>query len=127
MTIAYWCILIAGLMPAMTVAIAKGGRKDFDNAEPRRWLEKQEGFRGRADAAHRNHFEAFPFFAAGVLVAQMCDAPQHLIDTLAIVFIALRVIYTILYLTNRASLRTVSWALSIFAVVGQFVVSAMYS
>lgn len=61
MTIAYWCVLVAGLMAPFTVAIAKWGRRDFDNSEPRAWLDKQSGLRRRADFAHRNHFEAFPF------------------------------------------------------------------
>lgn len=58
MTLSYWCILIAGLMPVLTIAVAKYGRRDFDNAEPRAWLDKQTGVRRRADYAHRNHFEA---------------------------------------------------------------------
>lgn len=82
---------------------------------------------GACRCGGRNHFKAFPFFAAGVLVAQMYEAPQHLVDTLAIIFIALRVIYTILRFTNRASLRSVAWALSIPAVVGRFAVTAIYS
>jgi len=126
MTIAYWCILIAGLLPTITVGIAKGGSKDFDNANPRRWLEKQDGMRARADAAHRNHFEAFPFFAAGVLVAQWCEAPQHMIDLLAVTFIAVRIAYTFMYLTDRATLRTISWMLGMLTVIGQFIVAAMY-
>ena len=40
MTLSYWCILIAGLMPVFTIAVAKYGRRDFDNAEPRAWLDK---------------------------------------------------------------------------------------
>lgn len=124
MTIAYWCVLIAGLLPVLTVAIAKGGKKDFDNAQPRRWLEQQDGIRARADAAHRNHFEAFPFFAAGVLIAHQCDAPQHLVDQLAMVFIALRIVYTVMYLTDRATFRTIFWALGMLTVIGQFILSA---
>ena len=58
MNLSYWCVLIAGILPAATVAIAKWGKRDFDNSEPRRWLEQQEGLRRRADSAHRNHFEA---------------------------------------------------------------------
>ncbi len=71
----------------LTVAIAKaGGRGGFDNHDPRGWLEKQSGRARRADLAHRNHFEAFPFFAAGVLIATHMSAPQARIDELAMVF-----------------------------------------
>ena len=57
MQLAYWCILIAGVMPVCTVAFSKAGVRDYDNAEPRAWLERQQGARRRADYAHRNHFE----------------------------------------------------------------------
>lgn len=125
MNLSYWCVLVAGIMPAATVGIAKwSGRRDYDNAEPRRWLEKQSGVPRRADSAHRNHFEAFPFFAAGVLVAQQLHAPQDSIDMLAIAFIASRIAYTGLYLTDRATLRTVSWLIGYLAVIGLFVIAA---
>lgn len=127
MTLAYWCILIAGVLPAATVAIAKFGAHDFDNAEPRDWLARQQGFRRRADVAHRNHFEAFPFFAAGVLVAQLCQVPQTRIDMLAGTFIVLRLIYTALYLGNRATLRSLCWALAYLCVIAFFVLSGLQS
>lgn len=119
MAIAYWCILLAGLMPIFTVAIAKFG-KGYDNRDPRRWLEKQEGYRRRADAAHRNHFEAFPFFAAGVLVAQQLQVVQNSIDMVALIFIASRIIYTFFYLTNRAALRSLAWFVALFSVITLF-------
>lgn len=122
---AYWCILIAGVMPAATVAIAKWGRRDFDNSEPRRWLEQQTGLRRRADAAHRNHFEAFPFFAAGVLTAQQIGAPQNTIDMLATAFVALRIVYTLLYLADKPTLRSISWTVGYAAVIALFVVAAL--
>lgn len=124
MNISYWCVLAAGVMPAATVAIAKWGKRDFDNSEPRRWLEKQDGVRRRADAAHRNHFEALPFFAAGVLVAQQLNAPQNAINTLALVFIASRIVYTGLYLSDRATPRSVSWVIGYLAVIGLFLIAA---
>lgn len=120
MSLAYWCVLIAGILPAATVAIAKWGKRDFDNSSPRQWLDQQEGFRRRADSAHRNHFEAFPFFAAGVLVAHQLQAPQESIDALAVAFIAARVIYTILYLTDRSTLRSICWVIGYLTVIGLF-------
>lgn len=124
MSIAYWCLLIAGILPVATVAVAKWGARDFDNTEPRRWLEKQDGLRRRADAAHRNHFEAFPFFAAGILVAEQLAAAQGTIDALAIAYIVMRIIYTGLYLSNKATLRSVSWFISYLIVIALFCVAA---
>ena len=120
MTLSYWCILIAGLMPVLTIAVAKYGRRDFDNAEPRAWLDKQTGVRRRADYAHRNHFEAFPFFAAAVLVAQQVGAPQGQIDIAALVFITARILYTALYLSDKPSARS---AVSSIGIRTRFLVS----
>mgnify|MGYP006164011713 CR=1 FL=1 len=84
MTTAYWCVLAAALMPYVAVSIAKSGGERFDNSNPRLWLEKQQGFRARANAAQANSFEAFPFFAAAVIVAHLTQAPQDRIDALAV-------------------------------------------
>ena len=116
MSIAFWCVLVAGLLPLATVGIAKS-KRGYDNNSPRAWLEKQEGFRRRADFAHRNHFEAFPFFAAGVIIAQQMQVAQHTVDTLAITFIVARIAYTVLYLVDRASLRSVAWFVGFSSVV----------
>jgi uncharacterized MAPEG superfamily protein len=121
MPIAFWCVLVAGLMPVLTVAIAKASsRGAYDNHDPRAWLERQSGRARRADMAHRNHFEAFPFFAAAVLTASHLAAPQARIDELAMAFIAIRVLYTICYLTDRATLRTLCWTIGQLTVVGIF-------
>lgn len=124
MPIAYWCLLIAGILPVATVAIAKWGARDFDNKEPRRWLEKQTGFRQRADAAHRNHFEAFPFFAVGILVAEQLAVSQSTVDALAIAYIVIRIIYTALYLIDKATLRSISWLMSYVIVIALFFIAA---
>ncbi|WP_044529320.1 MAPEG family protein [Herbaspirillum sp. B65] len=124
MTLADWCILIAGLMPVLTIAVAKYGRRDFDNAEPRAWLDQQTGLRRRADYAHRNHFEAFPFFAAAVLVAQQVGAPQEQIDIAALVFIVARIFYTALYLTDKPSARSAVWIVGYLSVIALFVIAA---
>ncbi len=88
MTTAYWCVLAAALMPYVAVSIAKSGGERFDNSNPRLWLERQQGFRARANAAQANSFEAFPFFAAAVIVAHLTQAPQDRIDALAVMFVA---------------------------------------
>jgi uncharacterized MAPEG superfamily protein len=124
MNLSYWCILIAGILPVVTVAVAKWGRRDFDNAEPRQWMEKLQGLRRRADNAHRNHFEAFPFFAAGVLVAQQLNADQDSINMLAVTFIAARIVYTLLYLANRPTMRSITWVIGYIAVIGLFLLPA---
>jgi uncharacterized MAPEG superfamily protein len=125
MTFAYWCVLVAGVLPIFTISVAKWGRHDFDNAEPRAWLDQQQGLRRRADYAHRNHFEALPLFAAAVIIASLTHAPQNRINLLAGLFIVARVAYTGFYLGNQASLRSLSFLVGFACVLGLFGVAAM--
>ena len=123
MTLAYWCVLIAGVMPLLTIAVAKLQR-GYDNNNPRAWLDQQQGMRRRADYAHRNHFEAFPFFAAAVIVAQQLSAPQTSIDTMAAAFIVARVVYTLSYLADRPNLRSAAFLIGYGLVLGLFFLAA---
>ena len=120
MTISYTCVLIAALLPYITVALAKM-QPGFDNNAPRPWLENLTGWRRRAYWAHQNGFEAFPPFAAGVIIAQLAQVPQGRIDMLAITFIVARVAYVAAYLVDAAVLRSVVWFLGTLCVVGLFV------
>jgi uncharacterized MAPEG superfamily protein len=126
MSIAYWCILIAGLMPVLTVGIAKFGKgsRGYDNNNPRDWLATRVGRAKRAHAAHLNSFEAFPLFAAGVLVASAMSAPAHLINALAVAFVVLRVVYTWCYLQDHANLRSLVWVLALVCNIALFFVAA---
>lgn len=122
MTLALWCIVIAALLPYAAALIAKTD-KSFNNAEPRVWLAKQTGYRQRANAAQNNSFEAFPFFAAGVIVAQYLQAPQSRINLLAMIFIAARILYLAMYVGNRPTLRSTCWAIGYGSVIGLFIIS----
>lgn len=123
MTIAYWCILAAALLPYFTVAPAKM-RRDFDNRAPRAWEERLEGWRARLYWAHLNGFEAFAPFAAAVLVAHLAQAPQGRVDALAVTFVAARVVYGVCYFADLATLRSIVWGIGALCVVGLFVVAA---
>lgn len=117
MTVALWCVLFGGLLPIFCAGIAKAGAGDFDNAKPREWLDRLEGWRKRADAAQRNGFEAFPLFAVAVLVAQTQGVPQSKIDWLAIVWVVCRAGYVAAYLANRALLRSFLFACAFSATI----------
>src|SRR4029079_17765548 len=98
MTIAIWCVLIAGLLPYVAAALAKTGG-NFDNANPRDWLAKQEGMRRRANAAQLNSFETFSLFAITVIIAMTVKhANQHDVDMWAMGFVAARTAYLGFYL-----------------------------
>jgi uncharacterized MAPEG superfamily protein len=122
MHFAYWMILVAAFLPGATMGMAKGAAgKKYDNARPRAWAENLEGWMRRADWAQRNHFEAFPAFAAAVIVAELTQVPQARIDLLAGLFIAVRLVYTGLYLANQASLRTLVWLVGAGIIIALFV------
>ncbi len=112
------------MLPYLTVAVAKY-RADYDNAAPRAQLAAADGFRLRAYWAHLNHFEAFPPFAAGVVIAHLAGAAQGRIDALAVAFVLLRVAYTALYIADRPTARSLVWIAALACIVALFVVAAL--
>jgi uncharacterized MAPEG superfamily protein len=124
MTTALWCVLAAGILPYLATSIAKAGGERYDNRDPRLWLDRQQGFRRRADNAQRNGFEAFPFFAAAVIVAHLVGASQERIDALALIIIAARAVYTLCYLADWHWARSVTWLIGWVATVAIFVTGA---
>ena len=120
MTIAYYCVLIMGLMPYLATGIAKKGFKGYDNSQPREWLAQQTGFRARANAAQANLFESLPFFFAAVIIASVAHAPQDRIDTLAMGFVITRIAYLICYVANWPATRSIMWLFGIACVITLF-------
>jgi uncharacterized MAPEG superfamily protein len=120
MTIAYYCVLVMGLLPIVAAGIAKKGFDNYDNAQPREWLAKQTGFRARANAAQANLFESLPFFFAAVIIASISHAPQHRIDMLAVAFVLARIAYLVCYVANWPATRTIVWSIGIACVVALF-------
>jgi uncharacterized MAPEG superfamily protein len=125
MLISYGAVLVAGIMPVVCAGIAKSGFKGYDNSDPRAWLASQSGFRARANAAQANCFEAFPFFAAGVILALLTGVDPTTVDALALFFIAARVAYVFFYVTDKATWRTMVWSVAYIAVVALFVLAML--
>jgi uncharacterized MAPEG superfamily protein len=110
MATAYWCILVAALLPYVWVAVAKTAAPNYNNKDPRTWVARQDSYRVRnANSAHLNAFEAFPAFATGVLMAQVAGVDPHRIGVLAMVFVGLRVLHGIFYLSGVHVLRSLAW------------------
>lgn len=128
MTVALWCILIALVLPPLCALIAKVSSGRFGlgaNHDPRAFLDKLEGLPRRAHAAQLNSFEAFPAFAAAVLVADIVgNAEQVTQDVLAVMYITSRLLYIICYLADWAALRSLVWFAGLALIVSFFVVSA---
>lgn len=124
MTIAFWCVLVAGLLPYVSTIAAKIGGERFDNRNPRDWLASQSGFRRRANAAQLNGFEAFPLFAAGVVIAHLAGAAPSRVDQLAIGFLVARALYTLFYFADMALLRSLAWSAGIACSAALFFIAA---
>ena len=127
MAIAYWCILIAALLPYVWVFVAKTSGERYNNRNPRAWVAKQEGNYKvqRANAAHLNGFEAFPAFVAGVLMAQLAGVPANLVTSLAIGFVVARVLHGVFYLADLHTLRSLIWLVGMLCAVALIVLAAL--
>ncbi|HFB6384347.1 TPA: MAPEG family protein [Neisseria gonorrhoeae] len=127
MTFAYWCILIACLLPLFCAAYAKkaGGFRFKDNHNPRGFLAHTQGAAARAHAAQQNGFEAFAPFVAAVLTAHATgNAGQATVNTLAGLFILFRLAFIWCYIADKAALRSLMWAGGFACTVGLFVAAA---
>ncbi len=121
MSWAYLSILAAGVMPVVCAVIAKAGAKRYDNHDGRAWLARQTGFRARANAAQSNCFEAFPFFAVGVVLALLAGVDHARIDALSVTFVLARIAYIGCYLADKATLRSIVWAVGYICVIALYV------
>lgn len=124
MTIAYWCVLAAIILPLPFSWVAKSSKRGFDNAKPREWLTNLDGVGERANWAQMNTFEAIPGFMAAVIIAHLAGANQYWIDLLAVNFIGLRLAYGYLYIANQPTLRSLAWVAALACIIGLFVISA---
>jgi uncharacterized MAPEG superfamily protein len=114
------CLLIAVLLPyfikvAVVGAIKKTGA--YDNHHPRIQQATLEGCGARALAAHKNSFESLIVFSTAVITAIATHHVGTLVQSLAIVYVLSRIIYTIFYLKNLATARTTIWSVGFLCCV----------
>lgn len=128
MTVPFWCVLAAWVLvyfPRVFGMIGQIRHPDgYDNAHPRDQQAKLEGVPRRAQAAHMNAIEGFAPFAAAVLVAHLAGADATWSAWLTVGYCALRVVYTLLYVGNAASARSLVWATSMATTAALFVLAA---
>lgn len=117
MTIPFWCVFISALLIFCAKApLAKAMKEEsgrYDNHDPRGQQARLKGFGARALAAHLNSFEAFPLFAAGVLMAHASHTQGVLVDGLAIGFVVARVLYLLCYWADLHWQRTLVWSIGL--------------
>lgn len=98
------CLPMASAFPAKI-------SRDFDNARPRDPAFWSSGFRARAHGSMANGFEAFPAFAAAVLVGLTQGGDPALVDALSIGFVVARIGFVAAYWADRATLRSILWSI----------------
>lgn len=104
-----WILLAAAFLPLVAAVAAKAGGKDFNNAAPRQWLARQEGWRARANAAQNNTFEALPFFYAVMIFAYIRDPASAMVVYLGSLWVALRLLYIGCYIWDLSGFRSLIW------------------
>lgn len=124
MTIADWCLLLAGLVVPFFFTVYAKASKDFDNARPRDYMARLDGARQRSYWAVQNGYETFPLFVAAVLLAERAQAAQATVDLLAAGYVLCRLAYGVLYILDQATLRSLVWVASMGCIVGLFVQAA---
>ena len=115
--LSYYAVFTAGLLPYIFAGFAKfGSGRPYNNHDPRAFLEQAEGQYRRANNAQLNSFEAFPFFAVGVLVAHQnlpTNASFFTLNLICLFFLIFRLAYGWAYISNRANLRSILWFIAI--------------
>jgi uncharacterized MAPEG superfamily protein len=124
-TVAYWCVLVAALLPLVCAGLAKFGqfgkplsKGGYDNVNPRAWWASQTDWRARANGAMANTFEALPFFFAAIIIAHLLGAHQGRLDIMAFLFVVLRIMYIMMYIAGMGTVRTVLWVLCFLLNIG---------
>lgn len=125
MTILIICLFIALLLPFIAkipVAHAMNKLNGYDNSHPRAQQSNLTGYGARALAAHQNAFESVIIFAPAVLLAIATNHTGTLIQQLAMTHVIARIIYNLLYLIDKSTLRSIVWAIGLicsFAIIWQ--------
>lgn len=127
MALAYWCVLVAAMLPYVWTTVAKASGERYDNRDPRGWMARQTSPRvHRANAAQLNAWEAFAPFAAAVLMAQLAGVNEGRIALLAVVFIVLRFAHGVVYTLGMPHfLRSLAWFGAILCVFALMAMAAL--
>ncbi|PIT38124.1 MAPEG family protein [Snodgrassella alvi] len=124
MTLAYWCVFIAMLLPWIAASYAKksGGFSADDNHQPREFLARAEGKAARANAAQQNGYEIFAPFAAAVIIAHATgEAAQFTINFWSILFILSRIGYLYCYIQDKSFARSCIWGLGVVCIIALYI------
>ena len=126
MTTPFWCLFIGCLIPYLLAPVAgyyKVQKFDsLDNKNPRAQTAALEGAGARASAAQSNAWEALAVFAAAVLVNHANGGDPGTSATLALVWVAARILHGVFYITDIDKARSGVFVVALGCAVGLFFV-----
>ena len=120
MTIAFWCVFVAAALPYVPFGLVKG----LDPRNTRAGVRDLTGLSARAYSAHLNAFEAFPPFAAAVIISHLSLGANGVTNMLALAFLAARLAHIGFYLADRQPPRSAAFSLGIVIVIVMFLHAA---
>ena len=120
MTVAFWCVLVAALLPYVAFGFVKG----VNAGNPRTSVGELKGLPARAHAAHLNAFEAFPPFAAAVVISHLTLGANAWSNILALAFVAARIAHLAFYLADLQPPRSFVFGLGLLIVIAMFIHAA---
>lgn len=127
MTIPFWCLLAACLLPYLISGVGAYFRQKspggIDNQNPRQQIAALEGAGARAYAAQQNAWEALPVFIAAVCVSHLAGVAPEQSAAPAVFFVLARLGHFLAYLSNRSALRSLFWALGFGCCLALFVLA----
>jgi uncharacterized MAPEG superfamily protein len=123
MTLAFWCVLIAALLPYVPFGLTA---RLLNPKAPRQGVTQLEGTPARAYGAHLNAFEAFPPFAAAVIISHIVEGASATVNWLAVLFIVARLGHIGFYLADRQPLHSGSFFVGLIVVIVIFVQTAFH-
>ena len=113
MTIPFWCLLAAAVLPYLLAFTGARHRKlqlgSVDNRHPRQQIAQLTGTGARYYAAQQNAWEALAVFTAAVFVAHAAGADAGKSALAALLFIAARVLHAVFYVVDQDKLRSLSF------------------
>jgi len=117
MTVAFWCVLVAALLPYAPFGLVKG----LDPKNPRIRVKDLTGLPARAHSAHLNAFEAFAPFAAAVIISHLTLGANAWTNILALAFVAARLAHMGFYLADQQPPRSAAFFVGFTIVVVMFI------
>lgn len=125
MTVPFVCVLIAFLQIYLTrIPVTMAMRRQpggYDNHNGRDQQAQLTGWGRRALASHQNSIEAFPPFAAAVVICYLAKGSLGGATALSLIFVAARMAYPLFYIADIAPARSLSWLIGVVAVFGLFI------